>query len=61
FEKYEDCIVVEDALNGIVAAKAAGMKCIAVSTSFSAAELSKEEPDWICGNVYEIKELIARF
>ncbi|MBC7959222.1 MAG: HAD-IA family hydrolase, partial [Vallitaleaceae bacterium] len=47
FEKYEDCIVVEDALNGIVAAKAAGMKCIAVSTSFSAAELSKEEPDWI--------------
>jgi len=30
-----NCVVVEDAVNGIAAAKAAGMKCIAVVSSFS--------------------------
>lgn len=31
--KPEECIVVEDAINGVKAAKAAGMKCIAVTTT----------------------------
>ncbi len=30
----EDCIVIEDAVNGIAAAKAAGMHCIAIASSF---------------------------
>lgn len=30
-----DCTVVEDAVNGIVAAKAAGMRCVAVATTFA--------------------------
>jgi beta-phosphoglucomutase-like phosphatase (HAD superfamily) len=33
------CVVVEDALNGVQAAKAAGMRCIAVAQSFSAEQL----------------------
>ena len=34
-----DCLVVEDALSGIAAARAAGMDCLAVSSSFPPAEL----------------------
>ncbi len=34
----EDCIVFEDTQYGVEAAKAAGMKCIAVPTEFSAAQ-----------------------
>jgi HAD superfamily hydrolase (TIGR01509 family) len=34
------CTVVEDAVNGIAAAKAAGMRCVAVATTFPAAALA---------------------
>lgn len=47
-----DCLVVEDAVTGVRAAKAAGCKALAVLTSFSAEELS--EADWICNNLAEI-------
>lgn len=35
-----DCVVVEDAVNGVQAARAAGMACVAVATSFPAARLT---------------------
>jgi HAD superfamily hydrolase (TIGR01509 family) len=35
----EQCVVIEDALNGIIAARKAGMRCIAVAHSFPAAQL----------------------
>jgi HAD superfamily hydrolase (TIGR01509 family) len=35
----QDCLVIEDAINGIAAAKAAGMRCIAVAQTFPAARL----------------------
>ena len=34
-----ECVVVEDAVNGILAAKAAGMRCIAVAQTFSVEQL----------------------
>jgi len=52
------CIVVEDALNGIQAAKAASMRCIAVSTSFTSEELACEDPNWICSSIADILELV---
>ena len=35
----KDCLVVEDAVNGIQAAKAAGCCCLGITTSFGAARL----------------------
>ena len=39
------CLVVEDAVNGVAAAKAAGARCLALTTSFPAEKLAGA--DWI--------------
>lgn len=44
----ECCVVFEDSIFGVKAAKAGGMSCIAVTTGvYSAEELKKEKPDLI--------------
>ena len=45
----EECLVVEDAVSGIKAAKAAGCRCLAVTTSFRREDLF--EADWICDSL----------
>jgi len=45
----ENALVVEDAISGVAAAKAAGSKCLALMTSFSAEQLS--DADWICNTL----------
>jgi HAD superfamily hydrolase (TIGR01509 family) len=40
-----DCLVVEDSVNGVAAGKAAGAKCLGLTTSFEAEKLSAA--DWI--------------
>ncbi len=55
------CIVIEDAPNGVEAAKAAGTKCIAVTNTISAERLT--QADIICNslvqiNLERVKELI---
>jgi len=47
-----NCVVIEDAPNGIEAAKAAGEKCIAVTNSTTAEKLSRA--DLICDSLLEI-------
>jgi HAD superfamily hydrolase (TIGR01509 family) len=47
------CTVVEDAVNGIQAAKAAGMRCIAVATTFPAERL--READIVRAQIAELK------
>jgi len=47
-----DCVVIEDAPNGVQAAKAAGAKCIAVTNSTNAANLS--EADLVCESLEQI-------
>jgi len=52
--KPEECLVVEDAVSGVRAGKAAGCKCLALTTSFKAEDL--KEADWICGTLAEVPE-----
>ena len=45
----EHCLVVEDAIAGVEAAKAAGSRCLAVTTSFPADRLTRA--DWVVADL----------
>jgi HAD superfamily hydrolase (TIGR01509 family) len=45
------CLVVEDAISGMKAAKAAGCKCLAITSSFSAEDF--KDADWIIRDLSE--------
>jgi HAD superfamily hydrolase (TIGR01509 family) len=47
-----NCVVIEDAPNGVQAAKAAGAKCIAVTNSTDAANL--QQADLVCDSLEQI-------
>ena len=49
--KPEECLVAEDAVSGVKAAKVAGCKCLAVTTSFDREKL--KEADWICNSLMD--------
>lgn len=57
--KPEECLVVEDAVSGVKAGKAAGCKCLAVTTSFRAEEL--KEADWIFPTLAEVNEEVLNW
>lgn len=50
----QDCCVVEDAIHGVEAGKAAGMRCVAVEQSFPAARLAAAHPDVIRPGIADI-------
>lgn len=52
--KPDECLVVEDAINGIKAGKAAGCRCLALTTSFTSEQLS--QADWIVKDLSEVPE-----
>jgi HAD superfamily hydrolase (TIGR01509 family) len=47
------CLVIEDALAGVAAAKAAGSRCLALTTSFPADRLAAAGADWVAPNLAE--------
>ena len=48
------CLVVEDAPNGIQAAKAAGSRCLGLTTTFPAAQLEEAGADWIAPDLAHV-------
>jgi HAD superfamily hydrolase (TIGR01509 family) len=59
--KPEACVVLEDSIFGVKAAKAGNMGCVAVAQgAYSVAELGKANPDLIVNSLQE-KEQIVKF
>jgi beta-phosphoglucomutase-like phosphatase (HAD superfamily) len=50
----DECLVVEDAVSGVSAGKAAGCRCLAVTTSFPAKMLA--DADWITDSLGNVPE-----
>jgi HAD superfamily hydrolase (TIGR01509 family) len=48
------CLVVEDATNGIRAGKAAGARCLGLTTSFTADMLREAGADWIAADLAHV-------
>lgn len=51
----EECIVIEDAPNGVAAAKAAGMTCLALTTTYRADQL--QQADYIAAGFRDLAHL----
>ena len=49
-----NCVVIEDAVNGVLAAKSAGAHCLGITSSFSAEELSQAGADWTAADLSEV-------
>jgi beta-phosphoglucomutase len=57
----QSCVVVEDSIFGVKAAKAGNMRCVAVAQgAYTVEELAKENPDLIVTSLQE-KDAILRF
>jgi HAD superfamily hydrolase (TIGR01509 family) len=54
-----ECLVIEDAISGVAAGKAAGAKVLALTTSFSAEELSSA--DWIAAKLSEVGDEVLNW
>jgi HAD superfamily hydrolase (TIGR01509 family) len=52
--KPAECLVVEDAISGMIAAKAAGCKCLAITSSFGAQVFN--QADWTTKDLSKVEE-----
>lgn len=59
-EKPANCLVIEDSSNGVLSAKAAGMRCIAIATTHNKKDLT--ESDLVIENFSELtKDVINKY
>lgn len=56
-----ECLVVEDSKHGLLSARAAGMKCVAVTTTYAAEELSAADKVVPVLTAVRVKDLEALF
>ena len=54
-----DCLIIEDAPNGIEAAKAAGAKCLAITSSFSTEQL--KDADWFAPDLNALPDEVLNW
>ena len=54
-----ECMVIEDSVNGVTAAKAAGCRVVALTTSFPRSQLTELGPDHVVDSFAEIAALLA--
>lgn len=54
----DQCLVVEDSLNGVIAGKAAGCCVAAITTSFPEDLLLKNGADHVVGRLKEVRPLL---
>jgi len=55
----EECLVIEDAVNGVAAAKAAGARCLAITTSFTPEQLAGA--DWFAPNLAQAPDEVLEW
>jgi beta-phosphoglucomutase len=58
--KPEECIIIEDAPNGIEAAHRAGIICIGLATTFDRSLLEKTRPDYVADNYEDIEKILEK-
>ncbi len=54
-----ECLVIEDSLNGVLAGKATGCRVVAITTSFSEAQLLANGADHVVQSFQELQELVS--
>ena len=54
-----ECLVVEDAPSGLEAGKAAGCRCLGITSTFDAARLRTAGADWIAADLAHALDLLA--
>jgi len=50
--------VIEDAVSGVAAARAAGSRCLGLTTSFGASQLMAAGADWTAANLATATEVV---
>ncbi|MBS3122516.1 HAD family phosphatase [Candidatus Woesearchaeota archaeon] len=56
----KECVVIEDAVNGVIAAKKAGMKCMGITNTFPKQTLKEAGADYVVENVTELLTLLEK-
>lgn len=56
----KECVVIEDAVNGVLAAKRAGMRCIGITNTFPKQTLEEAGADYVVDDISGIIKLITK-